>query len=331
MTMKLAFAFALALFVQAAVAQTPTDSAVTDYRAARTSFGQPSLEGVWLSNFILPVEARSSSQSLVVSEAEAEKLADHEARLIETMPFMYLDPEVPGIYREAADNNGMNIVRGERRSRAVVQPADGRLPYTQSARREIDNFEALFASSPNPPQRADNYEERAAAERCLSMDAAPPVVNVQSPLPRRIIQTRDHVVIQQEQFDETRIIPFSDEPPPRGRPKLLGDSTARWEGETLVIETTNISPLNRYRVFPLIITPTASTVIERMTRVADDELLYQYTIVDPATYSEPWLAEYSLYLTDKKMYEFACHEGNYSLQYIMQAARRVDALRGSPN
>ncbi|MGD2133500.1 MAG: hypothetical protein PVI23_11965 [Maricaulaceae bacterium] len=297
-----------------------------DYAVPRTPHGHPDFQGIWMGHALLPLEARPGVPELVVSEERAREIQAEIVEEIETLPFNHHDPEVPQIARDA---EGMAVVRGERRTRQLVEPADGRLPLTPAARREIDQLDSFFSTYINPPVLADNPEERPVWERCIAMEGRPPFTSAHSPHPRRIVQTADHVVIHTEYGDEARIIPFTDTHGPAVLRPHLGDSIARWEGDTLVIETVHLQPKDRMRYFPHLIVPSTSTVVEKYTRLSDDELLYQYTIIDPATYTEPWLAEYSIYRTDQQMYEFACHEGNYSLPNIM-AAERERERRGEP-
>jgi hypothetical protein len=307
-----------------AVAQMATNSAVTDYRAPRTSSGQPSLEGVWLSNSIVPVEAIPEAPDLVVAEAEAGKISDIVVRSNADLPIFYLDPEVPELFREAGRINGLNVVRGQRRTRQVVEPASGKLPLTPAARGQINRIEQIVRSSVSPPlgNAADNPEQRSLWERCVALQANPPITQAESPHPLQVIQTRHYVVLHQEYGDEARIIPFAEKHRTHSFRQPLGDSIARWEGDTLVVETINLHAQDRIRGV-LVFSP-RSKVIEKLTRLSEGELLYQYTIEDPAIYTAPWLAEYSFYRTDRKMYEFSCHAGNYSLPNIMRGQRMAE-------
>jgi hypothetical protein len=128
-------------------------------------------------------------------------------------------------------------------------------------------------------------------------------------------------VIHTEYGDEARIIPFAVTHKPKALHSPIGDSIARWEGETLVVETIGLPDNDRVRAFSNLVVGADSTVIERFTRVAENELLYQYTVEDPSIYSAPWLAEYSLYKTSQRMFEHACHEGNLSVPHILMAQR----------
>jgi hypothetical protein len=306
-----------------ATSQTPSpsgpSSAAPPYTAPRTSFGHPSLEGIWTQNFIIMMEASARIPMLTLPEPAAKAAADAIANGIAEQLDKALDPEVPVAIRST---DGFPIVRGERRTRVVVAPADGKLPYTPEVRKEL---------SSRSPLRYDNPEERPFWERCITSLGLPPVTGVgtTSANPRAIIQTPGFIVLHTEYGDEARIIPFTDTHRPRALHTVLGDSIARWEGDTLVIETISLPENERIRAFSDLVAPAESKVIERFTRLSENELLYQYTIEDPKAYSAPWLAEYSLYRTDQRMFEHACHEGNYSLPNILKGARVADARRNA--
>lgn len=297
-----------------AVAPPAQSSAAAPYTAPRTSFGAPSIEGTWAASFIFTLEATPRTPTLTLPEKEAEALAKTLANEIAAIFDKQLDPEIPVNIR---NTDGLPIVRGERRTRAVVLPADGKLPYTP---------EALKESRTGAPAKFDNHEERPNWERCITNVGLPPVTFTRASNLRRIVQTPSHVVLHTEYGDEARIIPFADRHRPNVLHTVLGDSIARWEGDTLVIETISLPDGDRKRAFSNnMMVPGDAKVIERLTRVSDNELLYQFTVEDPKTYSAPWLAEYSVFRTDMPMFEHACHEGNYSLPNILQGARVADA------
>lgn len=298
------------------VSAPPAKPAGAEYRAPRTSFGQPSLEGVWTQNFVILMESTSRAPMLVLPEAAAKQMAAAAAEGIGNALDRGLDPEVPELMK---NTDGLPIVRGERRTRSVVLPEDGKLPYTEAARKE---------SSRGPSgSKYDNHEERPNWERCITSLGLPPVTGMgtTSVNPRQIIQTPGQVVIHTEYGDEARIIPLNTTHKPKALHQPMGDSIARWEGETLVVETIGLPANDRVRFFSNLIVPENAKVTERFTRVAENELLYQYTVVEPSTYTAPWMAEYSLYRTDQRMFEHACHEGNHSLPNILLAQRVKDA------
>ncbi|HEV2530312.1 hypothetical protein [Phenylobacterium sp.] len=287
------------------------------YVAPRTASGQPSLEGVWASNALLLLESTPRTPELTVPEPEAKALASAAAEAQAAGLDRALDPEAPAMLRAT---DGFPRVRGVRHTRLVVEPADGKIPYTPQARRE--------AMGLGKPPSYDNPEDRPPVERCLVGLGAPPLTMLNYANRLQILQTRDHVVLHVEYGDDVRIIPFSATHGPPFKSQL-GDSIARWEGDTLVIETVGLSDTNRRRLFPTLIVPGDSKVIERLTRVSKTELVYQFTIIDPKTFTAPWLAEFSWFQTPQPMFEHACHEGNYSLPNILAGARQEEAAKAA--
>ena len=290
------------------------------YKAPRTPHGHPDLQGVWNTNFILPLEALPGVTSLTLPQAEAKAYARRIAAEIAAFPAFRLDPEFSDI-AEASGENGLGVVRGERRTRQVVQPADGLLPLQPRFRAQARFIEGQLRTNPEPPWPTANPEDRPNWERCVVGQGQPPVTGVSNINPRQIVQTRDHVVILAEYGNDVRIVPFTRQHGGPSHASALGDSIARWEGDTLVVETVGLPAKDAIRPFPTLFVPAKATVVERFTRVSATELLYQYTVVDPGTYAAPWLAEYSLTRTDQRLFEFACHEGNYALPNILAGAR----------
>jgi hypothetical protein len=282
---------------------------------ARSAHAKPSIEGTWRVNFTLSMEATPSTPELIVSEKDAKTLAAVAGAALSAQFASTLDPEVPALVIES---DGLPIVRGQRRTRAVVQPTDGKLPYTAAARRE--------AESPPPDTPYDNPEQRPNAERCLVGSSQPPLSSFALDSELQIIWTRDQVVIHTEYGDDVRIVPLKSGHAPRALWSRMGDSIGRWEGETLVIETVGMPDSDRYRLAPTLIVPGEAKVVERLTPISNRELLYQFTVVEPKAYAAPWLGEFSWFRTDKQMYEHACHEGNYSLPNVLAGARHDEAV-----
>jgi hypothetical protein len=283
--------------------------------ADRTAFGKPSFEGIWVANFVLVMEATPKTPALTLPEPEARVAAAAAAASIAKVFEATLDPEAPALLAEV---DGFPLVRGQRRTRALVSPADGLLPYTAEGRKE--------AEAPPTERVFDNPENRSNSERCLVGPGQPPITAFIYETPLQIVQTRDYVLLHTEYGDDLRIIPFTDRHGPKAFSSKLGDSIAHWEGGTLVIETIGLPDQDRLRFMPTYIVSRDAKVIERLTRVSRSELLYQFTVIDPKVYAAPWLAEYSWYRTEKPIYEHACHEGNYSLTGILGGARHDEAL-----
>ena len=284
---------------------------------AKMAGAKPSIEGYWRINFILPMEAPPGVSQLIVSEEEAKTVAAIAGKALSDEFAATLDPELP---MQVTQSDGLAIVRGQRRTRAVVLPADGKLPYTAAARRE------LAAPPPSSTGAADNPEQRPNAERCLVGAGQPPLSSFSLDSQIQILRTHDQVVIHVEYGDDVRIVPLTRTHGPRVLWSRLGDSIGHWEGQTLVIETIGMPDPDRFRLAPTLIVPGDATVIERLTPISQRELLYQFTVIDPKVYSAPWLGEFSWFRTDKRMYESACHEGNYSLPNILAGARHEEAV-----
>lgn len=273
------------------------------------------IDGDWRVNFIISMEAPPGTPQLIVSETEAKVVAAKVGKALSDEFAASLDPELPSLVPQS---DGLPLVRGQRRTRAVIQPLDGKLPYTSAARKE--------AEGPPPPGSSDNPEQRPNGERCLVGQGQPPLSSFTLDSQIQIIRTPEAVVIHVEYGDDVRIVPLTKVHAPRALWSRLGDSIGHWEGRTLVIETVGMPDSDRVRLAPNLIVPGAATVIERLTPISDRELLYQFTVVDPKVYTAPWLGEFSWFRTDKPMYEHACHEGNYSLPNVLAGARHEEAV-----
>ncbi|MGZ3403284.1 MAG: hypothetical protein ACXWKN_08535 [Phenylobacterium sp.] len=297
-----------ALFVACAAAAGPAPKA-----------RRPTLEGAWTANFVLVMEAPDKTPDLVVSASQAKLVAAAEEKTMSDFFAMSLDPEVPLLMRQV---DGLPVVRGEFRTRVLVHPAGGKLPYTPAARKEVDSTDA-------PPEVLDNPEQRSNSERCLASLGQPPIASFNFENVLQLVRTRDAVAIHTEYGDEVRVVPITDRHGPKALWGKMGDSIGRWEGETLVVETVGQPDDDRFRLAPFLIVSGEATVVERFTPVSDRELLYQFTVIDPKVFTGPWMAEFSWYRTAKPMYEHACHEGNYSLPNILAGARHEEAVRAA--
>jgi hypothetical protein len=299
-------------------------SLVADASVPRTADGHPDLQNaVWAANYFGMLEAvpMMLPPELSLPEDKAKAAFDSMMAMMSKSPQMKAmtdaDPEAAAIF---ANFEGFPVVRGERRTRLVVMPADGKLPYTPEARKKAADAGLI---------KSDNPEDRSLGERCLSMGGEAPMAMISPMHPRQMVQTRDHLVINTEYGDEIRVIRFAGAHLSPVVPSQMGDGIARWEGDTLAIETTGFAANNLKRfTFPtsLLLTQT-SKVIERYTRISKDELLYQFTVEDPALYAAPWLGEYSLFRAGFRMYPSGCHEGNYSLPNILAGQRAIDIRR----
>ncbi len=185
----------------------------------------------------------------------------------------------------------------------------------------------LDSDEPGP---YDNMEQRNSAERCLLgfTGAAPTYPSLYNNF-KRIVQTEDHVMLLIEMVHDARIVRMNSEHPPADITKWLGDSIGWWEGDTLVVDTTNFHPgASGFRGGSV-----NTRVVERFTAQDDGNVLYNFTMHDDTVWTAPWTGEYIWRLSDQKVYEYACHEGNYALGNIMRGARLLekDALATKKN
>jgi len=215
----------------------------------------------------------------------------------------------------------LTVVNGEHRTSVVVYPENGKLPYNEAglARSAHNYFYGIGFDGP---------EQRPGVERCIEAWASPPMRAFMYQLYHGFVQTEDTIAILSEEAAPQRIIYLNGKSRPDAIKTMGGHSIGHWEGDTLVVETTHYSDVNPERATtgrPMLIS-SAAKVTERFTRVSHDELNYQYRVDDPTYYTEPWEGEFS-FIRDEPghIYEYACHEGNYSMTGALAGERFLEA------
>lgn len=334
--MRPLLALALAAFATSAVA---TSAIAADYKAPRNPFGQPDLEGVWTNASLTSLERGPMFKTLTIPEDQARRAETARARMMEAAA-KPTDPnapapkagEDPGGYNAFWTDPGtrMGRIGGEVRTSWLVDPADGKLPYRP------EGYKLYQDTLMKARNTFDGPEARPLGERCIlgfGSSAGPPMLNVLYNNNYQIQQARDHVVIVVEMNHDARIIRLADRArPPAHIRTWMGDSIGHWEGETLVVETTGFQPgesLRPYFGASLFLSPDAK-VTERFTRISKDQILYAFEVDDPAVYKQVWKAEMPLNATKGPVYEYACHEGNYSLPGILAGARKAESEGRKP-
>jgi hypothetical protein len=318
----------------------------------RTPWGHPDLQGLYNVGTMTPLERPASAKGrLTMTDAEAKALEDaavrSRERLAQPSDGNRQAPPVggdgtTGPYGNVGGYNyfwidpgeTLNRVDGQLRTSLVVDPPDGRVPPMLPDAQKRNQARLRATPTSDTPENAettaagayDNFEQRPLGERCIigfGSTSGPPMLptyfynNL-----KQIVQTKDNVMILTEMVHDARIIPFRSQHAPPTVRKWLGDSIARWEGDTLVVETTNFTDKTRYRG-----SSENLKVTERFTRVNERTLLYRFTIEDPTTWARPWTAEYTWPAAPphERLYEYACHEGNYAMQGILKGARLLEA------
>jgi hypothetical protein len=317
--------------------------------AARTPDGHPDLQGTYDLGTLTPLE-RAANMPPALSEAEAVKL---ERQMLREMQVGALpsrgDRSAPPVGGDGSKGPAGNVggyntfwldpgshfttIGGQRRTSLVVDPPDGRVPAMKPEAKQRNASRAAAATSDQQSRENDPGWEGAGAyddpeirplgERCLlgfSSTSGPPTLptyfynNL-----HQVVQTRDHVMILTEMVHDARIVRIGGNHLPATIRKWMGDSIGWWDGDTLVIDTTNFTGKTRFRGS----TPNLH-VVERLSRLDDKTLLYRFTVDDPETWATSWTGEYAWPATTDLIYEYACHEGNYALGNILRGARLKD-------
>jgi hypothetical protein len=290
------------------------------YTPPRTADGKPDFNGVWSNASIVPLERPKELEGKQVFTPE-EKAA------YEQMVFARSSRERPsaragvGTYNDfwwdADSKRAQNF-----RTSLIVDPPDGKIPpLTPEAQQRVQADRAYTRDHP-----ADGPEDRSLLERCILFPTTgPPMLpsfynnSVFGPLTTNyeFVQTREHLAIVVELNHDVRIIPLDGRPhPPSNVRQWLGDSRGHWEGDTLVIDTTNFTGKTKFRG-----ADENLHLTERFTRIAADTLLYQFTMDDPTAFTKPWKGEIPMIASADTLYEHACNEGNYGLTGILGGAR----------
>jgi hypothetical protein len=314
---------------------TPKASAANakPWTVPRTRDGHPDLQGTWSNGTITPIE-RPDGVGLAMSKDQVARLekdvADRAKRLDEPSdPNRSAPPKGGDGSTGAAGNVGgynnfwlepgdrVAVVNGESRSSLIVDPPDGKVPaLTPEARQRT----AARLAAMRGRGQYDHPEFRPLGERCLmsfGSNAGPPMLpNYFYNNNYQIVQTKDHIMILVEMVHDVRVVRMGGEHLSKQLRPWMGDSIGRWEGETLVVETTNFHPLQTFRG-----ASENLKVTERFTRAGADTILYRFTIDDPTTFVRPWSGEVPFRRTDELIYEYACHEGNYALSNILSGER----------
>jgi len=316
---------------------------------AQTADGKPDLTGYWTNASLTPLTRDRNISKLVVDEAEAKKIAANTglAGISADDPDFnnsgYSDPN-KGAPEKGSEDFGLKgydkfwvapgeslaKVKGEYRTSNIVEPANGQLPFKDPAgqmKRQLEGFRVYMTG--NAPY--EGPEEPTLSERCLigfGQTGGPGMLSVLYNNNYQFVQTPDHMMILVEMAHDARIIPIfanAEEARKNHRPNAikpwLGDTVGWWEGDTFTMETRNVNPLQAAdQSFPI---SASGVVTERLTRVAPDEIFYQFEVDDPETYTQTWKAELSFYPA-KHVLEYACHEGNHGMIGILAGARELE-------
>ena len=293
----------------------------------RTPWGQPDLQGIWDFRTITPIERPEElgDQEFLTEEEAAnlqQEAVDRDIRLWEQAARQTEAGDNVGGYNNFWMDRGTTTIE-TRRTSLVVDPPNGRVPdLSPVGQRRTDARQEYLREHP-----ADSWLELNTSDRCIvGFNAGPPITPLAYNQNMQLFQTPDHVVVFTEMVHTARVVPLD------GRPALndgirlwSGDSRGHWEGDTLVVETANFNDERRWPPIGSVPAGTGSTanmtLIERFTRVDADTLEYTFTVTDPETWTSPWTVSMPMRGTDAPMFEYACHEGNHSMEGILAGTR----------
>jgi hypothetical protein len=340
---RIMFASAVAAIAVAVVsAQTPASkpAAAAPKKSTaipRTPDGHPDLQGVWTNATITPMSRPAVfKDKATVTDAEAKAYEKKDLEVLNSQDGQSDGPLIraagssgTGGYNVLFVDRGTELARvdGQARTSLIIDPPDGSMPAmiprprrTAAAGGGGGQGEAYAGMS------YDSIKVRPLSERCLigfGSTSGPPMLPVLYNNNYEIVQTPDAIMILVEMVHDVRVIRMNSEHSSPVLGKWLGDSIGHWDGDTLVVETVNVNPKNRFRG-----SGDKFKVTERLKRVDASTILYRATIEDPDTYAKPWTIEYPFLSTRGPVYEYACHEGNYAMEDILGGARKQEKDAG---
>jgi len=286
------------------------------YTPPRTPDGQPDLQGFWTNQTYTPLERPDDVTKAFYTAEEVAAIEQGRAQRETAQTVPGTIPDVHYDFTQFGLDRNQSVFASSARTSLIVEPSNGKLPpvTAEGQRRASDVAKAREEMG----GRWDSAENNQLDDRCIIMrGAGPPMLNAGYNSNYQIVQGRGYVMILVEMIHDARIIPLDG----RGKPspkigQWMGMSRGRWDGDTLVVETSNINGKN-----PLQGSSAHMRVTERFTRVADDTIRYRFTVEDEATWETPWTAEMPMKKTIGPLFEHACHEGNYGLYNTLVGAR----------
>jgi hypothetical protein len=317
-------AAAAAVYLQAAGARVGAQSnsaprngaAAKPWVVPRTVDGHPDLQGIWDYRTLTPLER--PPQFAGKEFLTEEEIADYERRAAARPDGRPPDDarSDPSVHPVEWLDYGKRVI-GSRRSSLIVDPPDGRIPPRSAEGKERDAALRAAARGRGP---ADNPEDRSLWERCVTRGIPEGMLPGAYNNNLQILQTRDYVLLISEMIHDARVVPLDGRPhAPSAIRSWTGEPRGRWEGDTLVVDSTNFSERSNFRG-----SRAGLHLIERFKRVDEQTLEYSFTVEDPATWTRPWTVQFPMARSTGDIYEYACHEGNYGLQNILKAGRATD-------
>ena len=299
------------------------------WTAARTSDGQPDFSGYWSNATFIPLE-RPKELGTKEFYTEAEAVAIEQKKLEKEHSQSANDIHYDNVIWQGEKNDRDAV---SRRTSIIFDPPDGRIPPLSAEGEKRAAAEAAIAKR---RAASESAEVRTLAERCITWGAdGPPMLGSTYNANVQFLQTPSQVVILTEMMHDVRVIPLDGTPHiPAAIHQLGGDSRGHWEGETLVVDSTNFNDETNFRGPPAtarqdIFSSPRLHVVERFTRISEDTIVYRFTVDDPGIWIKPWSGELLMNKTKGPIFEYACHEGNYGLVNILEGARLAEKAKAA--
>jgi hypothetical protein len=311
----------------AATAKTAAPAAAArNYKAPRTPDGKPDLQGFWSNATYTPLERPQNVTKEFYTKEEFEKVKSDRRERDEEQTEPGTTADVHYDFTQFGLDKSQHTIVENLRTSMIIDPPDGRLPpITDEARQRA---QAAAAERKQRGGQYDQVQNMPNGSRCIIMGGAgPPLRDAGYNSNYHIVQSADSVMILTEMIHDARVIPIDNRPaPPEGLRTWVGMSRGRWDGDTLVVETTNFNGRNPIgagggRGGGGATSSDRLKVTERFTRISDEQIEYKFTVEDPATWTRPWTAIGYLQKTNGPLFEFACHESNIGVSGILAGAR----------
>ena len=290
----------------------------------RTSDGHPDLQGYWTNDSYVPLERPDEAKGKEYFSAE-----EAQAFLKSRVDRLNAQSRTDIHYDDALWQAENYAKQAHMRTSIIYDPPDGRLPPLSDAGRRLEAARAQARKTVGP---ADSVQVRTLAERCIAWgNVGPPMLPPAYNANLQIMQSPDHVVIRHEMMHDVRLIALDGRAVPgRAVQQQAGIARGRWEGDTLVVETTNFTSKTNFRGSPQstrqdIFASETMRVVERFRITGRDTIDYRFTVEDPSVWSRSWSGEAPLRRFEGPIYEYGCHEGNYGVANILRAARVQEA------
>jgi hypothetical protein len=315
-SISIAMAFALVPLLERSVSAQARGTA-KPWSAPRTPDGHPDLQGNWSFATITPFERPPAfGDKAVLTDQEVQQFEQETASRASQDGNRQRGTaaDVNRAYNDAWYDRGTKMA-SSRQTSIVVDPPNGRVPALTT---EAQARAAARQATRRQRGAADGPEDRSLGERCIiGFNAGPPFQPSAYNNNLQIVQTKEYVMLMTEMVHDVRIVPLDGRPHAPSKARLwMGDSRGHWDGDTLVVETTNFSEKNLYRG-----ATENMKLVEKFSRTAEGTLVYEFTVSDPATWTQAWTGRVPLEKIDEKLYEYACHEGNYGMEGILKGTR----------